>query len=311
MVATIVLGAGAVYGQDYPSKPVRIVTAEAGGGNDVVARVIAQALTRGVGQQVIVDNRGGANGAIAAQAVIKSPPDGYTLLLYSSTLWIGPLLGDSAPYDPVKDFAAITLAAGSPNILVTHPSLPVKSVKDLIALAKARPGALNYAAGVSGTPTHLAAELFKSMARVNVVYIPYRGSSSAITDLIAGHVQLSFASAPAVMQHVKSGRLRTLAVTSTRPSALLPGIPTVGATLPGYESGLMFGVFAPLKTPPALIKQLNQEMLRALGRGELKEQLLNAGVETAGSSPDELAAAIKTDMARWAKVIKDAGIRAQ
>ncbi len=303
--------AGAVHGQDFPKKPIRIVTAEVGSTNDFVARLIAQGLSAGLGQQMVVENRGGASGIIAAQTVAQAPPDGYTLLFYTSTLWIGPLL-QNVSWDPVRDFSPITLAATSPNILVVHPSLPVKSVEELIVLAKARPGELNYSSSSTGASTHLAAELFKAMAGVNIVRINYKGGGSALNALIAGQVQVMFPSAGLVTPHVKSGRLRALAVTTAQPSALAPGLPTMAASgLPGYESGSIYGIFAPAGILATLINRLNQEIVRALNRTEVKEKFFNVGVEIVGSSPEEFAATIKSDMARMGKLIKDAGIRVE
>ncbi|MBI3938727.1 MAG: tripartite tricarboxylate transporter substrate binding protein [Betaproteobacteria bacterium] len=309
-VATMVLGAEAVRAQSYPNKPIRIVTAEPGGANDLVARIIAHGISGPLGQQVIVENRGGASGIIAAQTVAKAPPDGYTLLLYASPLWIVPLMRSNMPYEPLSDFSPITWAASAPNILVVHPSLPVKSVKELIALARARPGELNFAIGGFGASPHLAAELFKALTGVNIVRINYRGGGPAVNDLLAGQVQLMFAAAGSVAPHIKSGRLRALAVTSAQPSALYPGLPTVAASgLPGYESASTYGIFAPAGTPATTINLLNLEIVRALNRADVKERLFGSGIETVGSPPEELTARMKSEMARLGKVIKDAGIR--
>ncbi|MBI3939178.1 MAG: tripartite tricarboxylate transporter substrate binding protein [Betaproteobacteria bacterium] len=308
-VGMMVLAAGVVSGQAYPNKPIRIVAPEAGGGGDFAARLIALGLSGSLGQQVIVENRGGASGIIAGRTVAKAPPDGYTLLFYGSIFWIGALLQD-VPYDPVADFSPITLATSSPNILVVHPSLPVNSVKELIALAKARPGELNYASTTGSTP-HLAAELFKAMAGVNIVRIPYKGAGPALNDLIGGQVQLMFPVAAAVTPHVKSGRLRALAVTSVEPSELVRGLPTVAATVPGYESVQMTAMFAPAKTPATIINRLNQEIVQVLNRADVKEKFFNAGAKVVGGSPEQLMATMKSEMARLGKVIKDAGIRAE
>ena len=297
-------------GQAYPVKPIRLVTAEAGGGNDFTARAIVRGLGDSLGQQLIVDNRGGAGGIIAAEIAARAPPDGYTLLVYASNIWIIPLLKKNVPYDMARDFAPLTWAARSPSTVVVHPSLPVKSVRDLIALAKARPGQLNYGSGGSGATTHVAAELFKSMAKVNIVRVTYRGNAPAINDLIAGQIQVMFATAGTVAPHTGSGRLRALAVTSAQPTPLAPGLPTVAAVgLPGYESLSIYGVFAPSKTSAAIMLQLNREIVRALHRADIKALLLNAGIETVGSTPEVFAAAIKADVARMSKVINEAGIR--
>ena len=294
----------------YPVKPIRVVTAEAGGGNDFTARAIVRGIGDSLGQQLIVDNRGGAGGIIAAENVARAAPDGYTLLVYASNIWIIPLLKKNAPYDMARDFAPITWAARSPSTLVVHPALPVKSVRELIALARAKPGALNYGSGGSGSTTHLAAELFKSMAKVEIVRVAYRGNAPAMNDLIAGQIQVMFATAGTVAPHTGSGRLRALAVTSAQPSPLSPGLPTVAsAGLPGYESISIYGVFAPAKVLPAILQLLNREMVRALNRPEIKELFLNAGMEVVGSTPEAFAAAINADVARMSKVISAAGIR--
>lgn len=306
-------GVSMALAQPYPSKPIRVVTAEAGGGNDLIARVMVRALNErgdGLGQQLIVENRGGAGGLIAVETVLRAAPDGYTLLFYASNIWIIPLLKKAAPYDVARDFAPITWAARSPSTLVVHPSLPVSSVKELIAIARAKPGQLNYGSGGSGASTHVAAELFKSMAKVNIVRVAYRGNAPAINDLMAGQVQVMFATAGTVAPHVGSRRLRALAVTSPEPTPLAPGLPTVAsAGLPGYESLSIYGAFAPSKVLPVIIQQLNREMVHALNRNDVKEQLLKAGVEAVGSTPQAYAAAIKADIARVGKVIQEAGIR--
>ena len=308
-VCMMVSSIGMVSGQDYPNKPVRMVTSAAGGGADLMARLIAQGLTVGLGQQVVVENRGGV-ATIAAQVVAKAPPDGYTLLFYGSSFWLLPFL-ENTPYDPVRDFSPITWAVSLPNVLVVHPSLPVKSVKELIALAKARPGVLNYSSGTTGSATQLASELFKVMADINVVAIPFKGAGPALYSLLAGEVEFRFATPSTVMSHVKLGRLRALAVTSAQPSALVPGLPTVAASgLSGYESVSINAMFAPAATPAAVINRLNQETVRFLKRADTREQLLAIGVDVVANSPEEFAAAMKADMAKMGKLIKDAALRA-
>jgi len=306
----MLLAAGSASGQSYPSKPIRLITAEAGGGNDFAARLIVQGLAGSLGQQMVVDNRGGAGGIIAVELAARAQPDGYTLLLYANNIWLIPLLRSSVPYDPVRDFAPITWAAKSPNTVVVHPSLPVRSMEELIAYAKARPGELNYGSGGTGATTHLAVELFKSMTGVNIVRVPFKGNGPALNALIGGQVQLMFATAGAVAPHLKSGRLRALAVTSAQPSPLAPGLPTVAASgLPGYESISIYGVYAPARTPPAIVQRLNEVIVRVLGRAEVKEKFLASGVETVGSAPGDLAAIMKSEIARMGKVIRDAGLR--
>ena len=296
-------------GQEYPNKPIRFVTSEVGGGTDFAARVIAQALSGVIGQQVVVENRPGS--VIPAHVVAKALPDGYTLLLNGSSLLFLPFMMDKLPYDTVKDFAPVTLAHKSPNVLVLHPSVAVTSVKELIELAKAKRGELNYASSGSGSSVHLAAELFKSMAGVNIVRIVYRGSGPALIDLMAGQVSLMFATPGSAAPHVRSGKVKALAVTSAQPSALFPGLPTVASGLPGYESVSTNGVLAPAGTPAAIINRLNQEIVRVLQRPDVKEKFFNAGSEVIGSSPQQFAATIKSEMAKWGKVIKDANIGAE
>ena len=304
-IGLMVLASGVVSGQNYPSRPIRIFASEAGGGTDLAARLIAPGLTAGLGQSIVIENR---NALIATETVAKSPPDGYALLLNGPAVWLTQFMRDNVTWDPLRDLAPITLAVSSPSVLVVHPSLPVKSVRELIALAKARPGELNYGTGPAGGPPHLAGELFKAMAGVNIVVIPYRGTGPALNALIGGQVQLMFPSAGGALQHVRSGRLRALAITSARPSTLIPGLPTVATGLPGYESIGIFGVFAPANTPGAIINRLNQEIVRALNQADVKEKFLNAGTETVGSTPEQLTAAIKAEMATMGKVIRDNGI---
>jgi tripartite-type tricarboxylate transporter receptor subunit TctC len=312
LLVTLALSVPAVYAAspaDFPNKPVRIVTSEPGGSLDFTARVMAQDLTASLGQQVIVENRGGASGAILAQMVARASPDGYTMLYYGSPLWILPLLQRTS-YDAMRDFSPITIAISSPNILVVHPSLPVKTVAELIALAQAKPGQLNYGTGATGGPSHLAAELFSTMARVKFTRVPYRGNGPAVTALVGGEVHLLFASAAAVTGHIKSGRLTALGVTSAKPSALFPGLPAIaGAGVPGYEAEAVFGILAPAGTPRTIVNRLNREIVGVLQQASLKEKFFGAGVEVVASTPESLAATMKSEVARIGKLIKEAGIK--
>ena len=309
-LAVLAGGAQAATPQDFPTRPIRIVTSQAGGGLDFVARLVSQGLSPTLGQQVIVDNR--PSGIFTGSIVSKAAPDGYTLLFNGSSFWMLPFLEKNVPYDPVKDFAPITLATNAPLLLVVHPGQPVKSVRDLIALAKAKPGVLNYSSSSIGTPQHIAAELFKNMTGVDIVRIPYKGAGPAIIALVAGEVQMTFSSAGAAVPHVKSGKLRALAVASAEPSALAPTLPTVAsAGLPGFEAGSLWGFFAPAKTPPRLIGRLRDEILAVLNKPEVKATLLNSSTEVIGSTPERFAEVIKADMARGAKVIRAAGINPQ
>ena len=296
-----------VNAQDYPSKPVRIVTADAGAGADFTARIVAQGLTASLGQQVLVENRGG-NAVIPVEAVLKAPPDGHTLLHYSNAVWTLPLV-QSAPYDPLRDLAPITTVASNPTLVVVHPALPVQSIRELVTLAKARPGQLNYSAGGTGSVGHLAAELFKAMAGVDIVRITYKGAGPALNDLIAGQVQVTITSAGSITPHLKSGRLKALAVCSLQVSQLFPGLPTVADTVPGYEFIGTYSLFVPARTPRPLINRLNQEVARILNRDDVKARLLNAGAEPVGNTPEALAAMMKADMVRLSKLIREAGIR--
>ena len=311
----LMVGAGCAWGQsaataDYPSKPVRIVTAAVGGGADYTSRLIAQGISVPLGQQVIVDNRGGSGGVVAGQMVAKSPGDGYTLLVYGNTIWLAPFMRDKTPYDPVHDFAPVTLAAVSPTMVVVHPALPVKSVKELITLARARPGALNYGTSGSGSSSHLAGELFKAMARVDIVRVNYKGAAPAFTDVIAGNVQLTFGGAPLVAPHLKTSRLKALAVAGLTRSTLFPALPTVSESgLPGYEANSAYGLLAPAKTPPVIVNRLQQEIARYFKTAEAQQRLHTAGSEAVASTPEQFAATIKSDMVTWSKVIRDAGIR--
>jgi tripartite-type tricarboxylate transporter receptor subunit TctC len=299
--------ASAGAGQEYPNKPIRIITSEAGGGNDQVTRLIGQGITGPLGQPIVVENRGFVGFELAA----KASPDGYTLLLNGTPFWMGPLL-QKVPYDPVKEFTPITLAIRQPNMIVVPPNFPAKTVKELIALAKAKPGTLNYASGQVGAANHLAAELFKAMAGVDIVRIGYKTGVAAATAVMTGDVQLLFISTGSGAGFVKSGKLRALAVASLEPTALAPGLPTVSASgLPGFESTSMAGVFAPAKTPTAIINRLNQELVRFLNLPDTKERLFNVGQEVVSGTPAHLAATMKSEMTKLGKVIKDAGIRAE
>jgi len=300
----------AAFGQTYPNRPVKMVATAAGGAGDVAARILAQHITGPLGQPVVIENRG--TGIIPGEIVAKATPDGYTLLIAGTVIWLSPFLQDHVPFDPVRDFAPITLAVTTPNVLVVHPSLPVKTVKDLIALARSKPGALNYGTTGSGSSYHLAGELFKAMARVDLVRVAYKASAQGLIDLIAGQLHVMFPTAPAGLPYLKSAKLKALAVTSAGPSALLPGLITVAASgLPGYESGSILGIFAPAKTPDPIIQRLHQEIVRVLSNAEQKEKFLGLGLETVGNTPEQLGTLIKAEMSKWGKVIKDAGIKAE
>jgi tripartite-type tricarboxylate transporter receptor subunit TctC len=308
LLGMMTLAACVASGQNYPTKPIRIVAGSAGGAADFAARIFAQELSGPLGQPVVVNNQ---NRVEPGEVVAKAQPDGYTLLLGGSVTWLAALMRDM-PFNVLSDFSPITLATTQPLVLVVHPSVAASSVKELIALAKAKPGVLNYGAGGLGASAHLATELFRSMAGINIVRITYQGTGPALNAVIAGEVQLLMSNAGPALPFVKSGRLKALAVTSAEPSALVPGLPTVAASgLPGYESGNASALFAPAKTPEAIIKRLNQEVLRVLNRPDVKEKFFSTGVEVVGSSPEELTRMIKSEMARIGKVIKEGGIRTE
>jgi len=300
--------AATAHAQSFPTKPVRMIASGVGGAGDFAARLIANGLTARLGQQVIVDNRPG--GIVPGEIVAKAPPDGHTLMFVGIVIWLSPFMRSATPFDPVRDFAPITLAVTVPNVLVVHPGLGVKSVAGLIALAKEKPGALNYATSGAGNSNHIAGELFKAMAGVDLVQVNYRGAPLALNDLLSGRVQAMFATVTAAAPHVASGKLTALAVTSAQPSALMPGLPTIAdAGVPGYQSSATLGALAPAATPAAIVNLLNREMVRVLNAQENRDRLLRAGMEVIASSPQQFAAAIKADMAHTGKIIRQAGIR--
>jgi tripartite-type tricarboxylate transporter receptor subunit TctC len=303
------LSAGAAYAQqNFPSKPIRIITSLPGGAGDFTARLIAPAISGTFGQPVIVDNRPSNT---TGEATMKAQPDGYTLLLDGNSLWFTSLM-QKTPYDVQRDFAPITLVLSSPTILVVHPSVAASSVKELIALAKAKPGALNYGSAGYASAPHFAAELFKSMAGIDIVHIPYKGAGAAVIDVIGGQIQMMIGTAPSVTPNIKAGKLKALAVSSAQPSLLAPGLPTMAASgLPGYEFASINGVFAVAKTPDAIINRLNQEIVRAVTQPDVKEKLLNIGTEVVTSSPEGFANKLRSEIAKWDKLIKEVGIRAE
>ena len=298
----------------YPARPIRFVVAfPPGGGTDIIARSIAQKLSRSLAQQVVVDNRPGAGGNIGTDIVAKSAPDGYTMLMGSAgPLAINASLFASMPFDPVRDLAPVTLAASTPNVLVVHPLLKAATVKELIALARARPGGINFASSGHGTPAHLAGELFNSMAGVKMVHVPYKGAAPALADLLGGQVQLMFSTMPPALPHVKDGKLRALAVTSLKRSRATPDLPTVDeAALPGFEANTWHGVVVPAGTPAIIITRLNREIVAILHLHDIVERLSGQGAEALGSTPEEFAAYIRLETVKWAKVVRESGAKAE
>ena len=304
--------AGAAAAQTYPVKPVRLIVPFApGGGTDILGRMLCAKLTESLGQPFIVDNRGGAGGVIGAELAAKSPGDGYTLLLGSpGPLTINPALQARMAYDSLRDFAPISLGTISAFTLVVHPSLPARSVKELVALAKAKPGQLNYGSGGNGSVAHFSVEQFKALANVNIVHVPYKGSNPSLTDLVAGQLQMTIENMPVTLPHVRAGRLRMLAVGTKNRSSFVPELPTIAeAGVPGYESSTAFGVLAPAKTPAAIVANLNAEIVKALRTPDVKEKLSGLGMEAVGSTPEQYAAHIREELAKYAKLVKAAGIR--
>ena len=296
--------------QNYPTRPVRFVNGSVGAGGDIASRLLAPVMSPAFGQQILIENR--ASGVILGDTVANAAPDGHTLLISGASFWLTPLLQPGVSWDPLRDFVPIALLFTSPNLVVVHPSLPARSVKELIALAKARPGQLNYGSGAPGSTPHLAGELFKDMAKVDIVRINYKGIGPAVTDLVGGQVHMVFANGSAAVAQLKAGRLRALAVAALKPSALFPELPTVDSSgLPGYEAEVLSGMFAPAKTPPAIVSRINQETLRALNRPDIKERLFNAGLEVIAGSADQLLAAVKRETTVWGKLIREQSIRAE
>ncbi len=296
----------------YPAKPIRIIVPQsAGGSTDLTARLVAQKLSDALGQPVVVDNRPGAGSIIGTDLVAKATPDGYTLLVVASSITINPSLHKKLPFDPIRDLAPITQLSAFPNMLVVHPAVPVKTVQDLVALAKAKPGQINYGSSGAGTGTHLSAELFKYMTGVDMVHVPYKGGGPAVTALLGGQVQLNFATIPSVLPHVRAGKLRAVAVTTIKRSPAAPEVPTIAESgVPGYDHGPWNGMLAPAKTPKAIITMLNAAVSKIVHLPEAKAVLVYEGAEPVGNTPEQFAAIIRTETAKWEKVIKAAGIKA-
>jgi len=307
------LGIAAAAAQQYPSRPIRLIVPQsAGGSTDVIARVVAQRMTETLGQTVIVDNRPGAGSLNGIEIVAHAVPDGYTLLGVAASYTINPALHKKLPFDPIRDFAPITQLATLPHLLVVHPSVPVNSVKELIALARAKPGVLNYASSGIATSTHLAAELFMYMTRTSMVNVPFKGGAPAMVGMLSGQCQLNFATISTALPHVRSGKLRALAVTTAKRSVAAPEFPTIAeAGVPDYEHGSWVGLLATAKVPQAVITRLNAVAVKAAHAPDVKAALLKDGLEVTGTTPAEYAAIIKTEIAKWIKVAKAAGITAQ
>ncbi|MGZ5261617.1 MAG: tripartite tricarboxylate transporter substrate binding protein [Burkholderiales bacterium] len=297
----------------YPTKPIRVIVPQsAGGSTDLAARMVTQRLSDALGQPIVVDNRPGAGSLNGTETVAKAAPDGYTLLAVAASFTINPSLHEKLPFDPVRDFSAITRLAALPHILVVHPSLAVKSVKELIALAKAKPGELNYASSGVATSTHLATELFKSMTGTDMVQVPFKGGAPGVVGLLSGQVQLYFATISTALPHVKSNKLRALAVTTAKRSIVAPEFPTIAeAGVPGYEHASWIGLLAPARTPIPVISKLHVESVKAIHIAEVKALLLRDGLEPVGDTPSEFSGVVKNEVSKWMKVVKAAGIKPQ
>lgn len=303
----------AAFTQGYPSKPIRIISPfAAGGGNDVICRLVATKLTETMKQQVIAETKAGASGIIGTEAAARAAPDGYTIVLVPSGHTVNATLYKKLPYDSIRDFTPISLAAVSPLVLAMHPSVPTKNVKGLIALAKARPGELTYGSAGVGASGHLAGALFETMTGTKMVHVPYKGMSGALVDLLGGQLSLTFGTSASVTPQVRAGRLRALATTGAQRSAALPEIPTVAESgVPGYEFSFWYGFIGPARIPPDIVQRLNSEIVAALKQQSIRERLANEGVEARSSTPEEFARLIATEVERWAKVIQRAGVRVE
>jgi tripartite-type tricarboxylate transporter receptor subunit TctC len=303
--------AAGVHAQSYPTKAIRLlVPYPPGGGTDIIARIVGQKLGENVGQQVIIDNRGGAGGTIGTEIVAKSAGDGYTVLMAPTSHAINPSIYSKLPYDTLKDFAPVTLAASATIVLAAHPSIPVKSVKDVIALAKSKPGQLNFGSAGNGTVFHLVGELFKQQAGIDIVHVPFKGGGPTIVNLVAGQVSLAFETMLALSPHIQAGKVRALAVTGARRSAVMPALPTVAELgFPDIVAENWYGFYVPAGTPKPLIARLNAEIVKILRTQDVKERFLSQGTEVVGSTPEQLAEYIRNEMAKWSRAAKQAGAR--
>lgn len=298
----------------YPSKPLRMIAPSSPGGPvDLIARAVGQGLGDAIGQQVVIENRAGAAGLIGAELVAKAPPDGYTLLFgFSGPLAIVPNLNDAIPYNPLTDFAPVSMVAAADYILLAHPSVPAKTVKELVALAKARPGRMHFASGGTGTGIHMAGELFKHLAGVQIVHVPYKGAAPALIDVQSGQIQVYFGNLPVTLPHAKAGKLRALGVTSAKRAAVAPEVPTVAeAGLPGFELTPWYGVMTRAGTPDAILGKLNQEIVRILRTPEMRERVTNLGAEPSGLGRDEFASFLRSEAVKWGKLVKASGAKAE
>ena len=312
---TTLLFAGNALAQSdaqYPVKPIRMIVPSApGSGPDIMARAIGQKLSESLGQSIVIDDKPGAGGIIGSETAAKAAPDGYTLIMSNAgSHAVNASLYAKLPYDPVRDFAPVTLVAMAPNILIVHPTLPVRSARELIALAKAKPGALTFGSGGNGSTAHLSGEMFKTMAGINIVHVPFKGSPAAVIGVISGQIAMAFPNIPPALPHVRSGKLKALAVTTAKRSAAVPELPTVAESgLPGYEATAWFGVLAPAATPPQIIASLNAAIVKIVRTHDMQERLMAEGSEAVGNTPEQFGQIIRNDIAKWAKVVKASGAR--
>ena len=306
----LVLPVVAAPAAEYPERAVRvIVTFPAGGGTDIVARMVFQKVAERSGAAFVIDNRGGAGGTIGTDLAAKAAPDGYTIVVVSGSHTINPALYKKLPFDSVRDFAPVAMLVTGPGLLVVHPSLPARNVRELITLARSQRGGLLYASAGNGTPPHLAAELFKLMTATQIAHVPYKGNAQAMTDLIAGQIALSFPTIPSALPHVQTGKLRAMGVTSTKRVGALPEIPAIAETVTGYDGSAWYGVLAPAGTPAAIVTRLHTELMTVLRTADLKDKLVSQGLEPASYMPEEFSALIVSELAKWAKVVAAAGVK--
>ena len=312
LAVALVVGSGAVPAADYPVKAVRIVVPfAAGGSTDLLARNVAQRLSEAWKQPVIVDNRAGGGGIIGADHAAKSPPDGYTLLLGTvTTHGVAPTLYPKLPFDAIRDFAAVVELASIPQLLSVHPSIPVRSFKEFLALARAKPDALNFGTGGQGSASHMAAELLMAMAKIRMVHVPYKGTGPAMSELLGGHLSLMFDVVMTSLPHARAGRLRSVGISSLKRSEVIPDVPTLHESgMPGFEALVWFGLFAPAGTPPDVVRRINDETVRALRQPKMREILIAQGIDVVAGTPQEFTARVKDEVGKWGKVIRDAGIK--
>jgi tripartite-type tricarboxylate transporter receptor subunit TctC len=304
---------GIARAETYPSRPITLmVPAAAGGGNDTISRVVAEKMGKLLGQQIVIENRPGAGGSLAARQVARSEPDGYTIGVGNpAVLAIAPAMLPNVGYDPVKDFEPVGMIAASPHIILINNFIPAKTLAEFIALAKAEPGKYTFASGGAGSPAHLGPELLASIAGIKLTHVPYKGTGPAIADLVGGHVSMTYSSLPPAIGLVRDGKVRPLAIASPKRSALLPDVPTASETLPGYESTQRYGIIAPAHTPPAIVAQLNAALREALASDDVKARIVADGADTTPSSPQEYAADIAAEVAKWGKIIRQLGLKAE